>query len=442
VCSFIFTNQELREESGYNNYMKPRGPDHTETGRFEGLWYTHNLLSITGEVVPQPLFDKRTMVMFNGEIYNYRDFGDYRSDVECIIPLYREYGLDFVKHLDGEFSIILYDADAGQVVIARDAFGTKPLFVANDGEDWGYATYPSALKALGFKEIYPIESNIAFMTGIVGNYALMKGLSTKHFDFSLHQTVASCEPWVEAFERAIEKRAITNVTKKIFMGLSSGYDSGAIAAELLHKGVDFQTYTVQYDKENKDVLRKRAGLLGSRYHQIDWDALQALRTRARVINKIEPYKLNLTIEGINYVVPMFSDSGSQKMHLVCEQAALDGAKIYLSGQGADEIISDYGFNGQKKFPHSCFGGMFPIDLATIFPWASFYGSTQRSYLMKEELIAGAYGLEARYPFLDPEVVQAFLNTTVEIKNSYYKSVIDHYLRNRYFPYQVGQKIGF
>ena len=84
---------------------------------------------------------------------------------------------------------------------------------------------------------------------------------------------------------------------------------------------------------------------------------------------------------------------------ICQLASKEGYKIYLSGQGADEIISDYGHNGNKFYPHSQFGGLFPDELQSVFPWRSFYGGSQFAYINKEECIAGAYGIETRYPFL-------------------------------------------
>jgi asparagine synthetase B (glutamine-hydrolysing) len=128
--------------------------------------------------------------------------------------------------------------------------------------------------------------------------------------------------------------------------------------------------------------------------------------------------------------------------LICDQARSEGFKIYLSGSGADEIISDYGYGGNKIFPHSNFGGLFPEDLSTIFPWASFYGSTMQSYLAKEEYVSGSYGIEGRYPFLDRDVVQEFLWLTADLKNSKYKSCIDEYLMRNQYPYQAGVKTGF
>ena len=58
----------------------------------------------------------------------------------------------------------------------------------------------------------------------------------------------------------------------------------------------------------------------------------------------------------------------------------------LTGSGADETMTDYGFNGVRFATHSQFGGRYPNDTAlqSLFPWADFYGGSQRAYLAKDE----------------------------------------------------------
>jgi asparagine synthetase B (glutamine-hydrolysing) len=136
------------------------------------------------------------------------------------------------------------------------------------------------------------------------------------------------------------------------------------------------------------------------------------------------------------------DRGSAWISFICSHAIKEDRKIYLSGSGADEIFSDYGFNGRKFAQHSNFGGLFPNDLKTIFPWNSFYKSSQESYLAKEEYTSGIYGIETRYPFLDKKVVQEFLLLDNRLKNSQYKSVLDNYFMKNNFSFSRGQKIGF
>ena len=136
------------------------------------------------------------------------------------------------------------------------------------------------------------------------------------------------------------------------------------------------------------------------------------------------------------------DKASVGLAAICDRAAKREQKIYFSGQGADEIISDYGFNGDKIYDHSSFGGKFPKDLEGFFPWHSFYDGTQIQYLNKEEYVAGSFGIETRYPFLDKDLVQEFLWLSVELKNKQYKAPLHHYLQINNFPFEVGIKTGF
>ncbi len=97
---------------------------------------------------------------------------------------------------------------------------------------------------------------------------------------------------------------------------------------------------------------------------------------------------------------------------------------------------------KKIYKHSGFGGLFPADLNGFFPWHSFWDGTQIQYLAKEEYIAGHYGIETRYPFLDKDLVQEFLWLSADLKNSKYKSALDEYLKVNGFPYQPSEKRGF
>ena len=137
-----------------------------------------------------------------------------------------------------------------------------------------------------------------------------------------------------------------------------------------------------------------------------------------------------------------SDNASIGLYKIFQHANISGHKVYLSGQGGDEIYSDYGFQGDRFKCCSMFGGLFPQQLEGFFPWKNFYGSTQRAFLDKEEILCGMHGIESRYPFLDREVVQEFLWLTSELKNCYYKAPIHQYMAKYQYPFDVGKKIGF
>jgi len=134
--------------------------------------------------------------------------------------------------------------------------------------------------------------------------------------------------------------------------------------------------------------------------------------------------------------------GSHNLAAIYKEAISQGYKVAISGQGADEIISDYGWNGKKLAKTSGFGGFFPDDLTQIFPYRNFYNGAQVKYLNKEECVGGSFGIETRYPFLDKLLVQEFLWLRPELKNRSYKAPVEWYLDENKFPYEKGKKIGF
>ena len=106
--------------------------------------------------------------------------------------------------------------------------------------------------------------------------------------------------------------------------------------------------------------------------------------------------------------------------------------------------------GKSIYSNSNFNGLFPENLEEIFPkhpndksceWYSFYNYTQKSFLGKEEIISGLYGIEGRYPYLDKDVVQEYINLTAKLKNSNYKAPMKYLFEKLNYPYEE-KKIGF
>jgi asparagine synthetase B (glutamine-hydrolysing) len=446
MCSFIFTNTNIGDLKFVNQLTRLRGPDHTSQVHNGAFTFIHNLLSITGAFTPQPTVsaDNQIFCLFNGEIYNYRELGDFCNDSRCLIPLYEAHGPDFIRHLDGEFSIVLADFKTSLLVFTTDVFGTKPLWLAREGRFVGAATYRSPLQRLGFNHIQKLAANTSLLMDL-NTLEIRDRKKVFEFDVS-NQEKTDFDDWTRAFAHAIRKRAVTNVREKIFIGLSSGYDSGAIACELNRQKVPFKAYSI-LGNENRAVLAARNARLNGTGTVEPLSINEAQRRAAHdfIVENTEPFKYRTYSSSSDYNefnLSLQDDHGANSLSFVCSRAASEGRKIYLSGQGADEIFSDYGFNGHKIYPHSNFGGLFPEDLRSIFPWPSFYESSQLSYLTKEEYVAGAYGLEARYPYLDPTVVQEFLWLDHRLKNKWYKSVLHNYLAQKNFPFAPNQKIGF
>ncbi len=241
------------------------------------------------------------------------------------------------------------------------------------------------------------------------------------YDWDLNQYKDNYDDWIMAFEKAVKKRAAPGC----FIGLSSGYDSGAIACELLKQKMDFKAYILE-GKEDTKILEERMKLL----------------TNFEYIDQTNNFREELTwvktqIEDFQYKLPrkdVKNETAWSGLSRICRLAHKEGRKVYLSGQGGDEIISDYSLTPYM----STFKGKFPDKL---FIWNNFYDGAQYSYLGKEEYVAGSHSIETRYPFLDRDVVQEFLWLTPELKNRHYKAPIHEYLMRNNFPNLYNKKIG-
>lgn len=481
MCGILFTTKDL---NNFNidevlEFLKRRGPDHTEHKHINGYNFIHVLLSMTGvNYTIQPFVYGDIVIMYNGEIYNYKEFGDFNSDGECIIECYKKHGDDFVTKLEGEFAILLVDFSKDVLYYSTDIFSIKPLWFAQDNNDIGICSYESSLKSLGYQNIKQIEANTTIKMKLSTRKILTKQTV---YDFDLTQYKTTFDDWNKAFENAIIKRTF-GLKHKVFIGLSGGYDSGLISCVLNKLDIDYTAYTILGSEDIK-LINKRHGLLkrGEIIDVTQDDFLnqhEYLKNHSEeyllkidngeqdqyniLINKIKHFQNSTTGKNIdefktlvkkahslqkkinyrNNSQTVTADNGAIGMSYICSLAKPNNQIIYLSGSGADEIISDYGFNKVKHYGHSTIGGYFPKNLSSIFPWKNFFGNTQRAYLMKEETVTGTWGVEGRYPFLDKQVVQEFLWLSNELKNKHYKSTIYNYLTSHNYPFEENQKVGF
>ncbi len=402
MCGFIACK---KQKVGTNHFIKKRGEDLTVEQTINGVRFVHNLLHITGELNQQPFIDGDIVCVYNGEIYNY-DF--VKSDGENLIPLYKEYGIFFPRMLEGEFAIALYDFARGLAIYSTDTFRTKPIWMNDDG----VASYKSGL----FNPSNPVPPNTIVVKNLDTNNNSYYRLH--EFDFQ-HQYKEHFDDWIAAFELSVKVRA----SQPVFIGLSSGYDSGAIHCALMRQNLKHKCYSIR-GSENPEILM-------ARNEPLPFTEEEYLKAYKYILDNAEDYEY----EYYNMGGTVKKDPASVGMSHIFKHAKSAGYRIYLSGQGADEILSDY-----AKWPmQSDLKGHFP---ETLKPWTNFFGGTQQAYLGKEEHVAGAYSLEGRYPFLDNHVVQEFLWLSQDLKNSAYKAPIREYLKRNNYPFKEDEKIGF
>ena len=496
-CSFIASTLPLLQHnfSYINYYLRFRGPHYTGTKSVEGFTMAHNLLWQTGAMTPQPFAsaDNQVLALFNGEIYNYhaleaelRPSGPpYTSDGQCVIEAYKKWGDAFTQHFDGEFAIVLFDLEASKLLVSTDPFGVKPLFAAVHGDDFGVASYRSGLERAGHTAIEQLGANTMHLYAFDKVAVAGGGSRPAHFrhvrnrplvSWDVRQHKHDTEAWEAAFEEAVAKRT-AGLIHQLFLPLSSGYDSGAIHLALLRLGVPHATYSIVGMEKLRDQQMIEARLTFAR----SFTSAQRSKSGGRPISSAgepprESHVLSLnrsafrgTMSHLNHVCerytyrtprwskitltrpefvagtrvgttvkPMFpTDTAAVGVGHICGLARQREQLTLLTGSGADETMTDYGFNGVRYGMQSQFGGYWPGDeqLRRIFPWENFVNGSQRNYLAKDEYVTGAYGVEGRFPFLDAKLVQEGLYLAPVLKNTYYKAGAQLYMRRHGYPYE-------
>jgi asparagine synthetase B (glutamine-hydrolysing) len=458
MCSFIFfrsptliPEERLRDA---NRFAQPRGPDRTTVTQVRErdshhVVMLHNLLDISGTAAQQPIELKTSETtlhaLFNGEIYNFCDFGAFSSDTQCILPAWLQYGMECGTKLDGEYAIVIYDEARQQLAVLTDTFMTKPVYYGLDPHagTCGVATCASSLQVLGLTDVTMCRPNsllVINFSGVTPNVQLTEEV----FEFQLAQTSTNFDAWSAAFLNAVERRARHGRHRPVVF-LSSGYDSGAICLAMNLLGIGYDTFSIAAG-ENVDLLeqriaRNKQSSAGQAFMHPGLSSTDVSEIRADIKCSVEPFTY-LHEDQPGCVSDLQHDGGALGAFYLANWARKEGRCVNLSGAGADEILSDYGWNGSKFYNHSQFGGHFPEDLNGFFPWKKFYDDTQRSYLFKDEFILGRWGVEGRYPFLDRGVVQAFLSLMPKLKNQQYKAPLEHFLQRHGYPFEKKRKRGF
>lgn len=439
MCGIIISSVDIKNKDNVYKYVKNRGPDRTHEVTHNGINFVHFLLHLTGELTVQPLIEDDIACIFNGEIYNYKDIdSDSKSDVYSIIKAYKTYGDDFIKKLDGEFVIILFDFNKNKLIISSDIFKTKPLFYKIDKEDIVISSYMSVCKKIKKQKYESMQPNETLIFDLITREKI-KTLNVHKFD--LVQKKTNYDDYIKAFEKAVLKRyperSIPLVT------LSSGLDSGAIAC-CLNKFNKDSLYISIPTNEHNGVINGRKKILGENHLIINLADSEKKYWKQDLNNNCEKFfwdwRYHKKLNHIDNGFDMGSMLGKSKIIDVSKKNNKE-IRVLFSGIGADEIMAHNSY-------YSCGWGnvdYFPDKLEDVYPWANFYNGSMKNYLMGDEYVGGCYSYETRYPFCDKDVVQEFLWLKPELKNIYkgccYKPPLLYYLETEKFPFHI-KKLGF
>ena len=352
-----------------------RGPDGHRQQLFSDnrCLLGHNRLAIIDlEGGAQPLAneDQSVWAVCNGEIYNYVELRENliaaghhfrtQSDCEVLVHLFEDKGKDLLNDLEGMFAFALFDARRGELFLARDRFGEKPLYWARlPGGGLAFASEMKALLAMPSGDLrLDIAAIAQFLatryvpaprTHVQGIRKLRAGesislgpsanlLSTRFWSPELFvngnegSRVPSVEEAVEGvrerFREAVRIRLRSDVPVGAF--LSGGIDSTAVACDVreLLPAARFSTFCASFDDEQLDeapFARQIATHLDSDHHEVHFSPRELLPLFEDLID--------------HYDEP-FADVSMFPTFAVCRAARQD-CKVMLSGDGGDECFAGY-----------------------------------------------------------------------------------------------------
>ncbi len=354
--------------------VRHRGPDDLGQVEFtsDKLSFGHRRLSIIdlgGSRQPMTSSNNRFTIVFNGEIYNYKQLRENlgypfqtQGDTETLLALWEQEGAGSLKRLRGQFAFAIWDSDLKKLSFATDAFGILPLFVYDDGETLAFSSSANSLAAHFPKAIENQNQIISLLTtravvapetvylgirrlppGALWTY----GVDTKKETFwnrswneiPPNRTEATDQK-VKSLLHHLNQAADRAITSDVEIGvfLSGGIDS-ALIAKLAQDRLPYRlnAYTAFWPEDKKsseiDQAKTAAGVLGLKHHEIAitsstwWDGfIESSRRREGPL--AEPADV------IFYLLAL---------------RAKEDVKVVLTGEGSDEFFGGYPKNQIERY---------------------------------------------------------------------------------------------
>lgn len=343
--------------------------------------------------------DSAQVIIYNGEIYNFQELKNGVKDIkwksgtdtEVILGLYRQFGLSFLKDLNGMFAFAIYDKNKKRIVLARDRFGIKPLYYYIDEQS--NLLFASELKPLLFNCSAKITLDIAAIQSLfhllyiegertpfnevkklpIGSY-LIYDLETKKLDISKYYEFqfsdnglpeSQCIDHIaDLLAESIKMHLISDVPVGAL--LSGGVDSSLMVAMMTRYSKDILTYSVGYNNKLFDESRF-FNLVANQYHTKHHHTLLCDNELGFLIDEVcsildEP--IGDTSVFLNFFIFGFASKS---------------VKVCLSGLGGDELFAGYNrYLACKMLP--VYFGMPKIFRQVILSIISLLPSSRHNHL--------------------------------------------------------------
>jgi asparagine synthase (glutamine-hydrolysing) len=351
-----------------------RGPD------AEGIWTSpdgsgrirlgHRRLSIIdlSAAANQPFVKDGLVLVFCGEIYNYRDLRaelqaagvGFRtsSDTEVLLEAWRRWGPGSLRRMRGMFAFALFDERTGTLVLARDNFGIKPLFYTLRGGGLAFASELKGLRPLlgdrpqvdltavvaslmyywipedhcVYQGVHKLPAGCWLEIGPDGRHRLERYYDPRTELAAPSDRRVDVEGLREVLEDSIAAHLVADVPISTF--LSGGLDSSLITVLATRHNRDIDSYTISFRPEDRrfeampddlSYARKLAARHGIRLHEVE----------------IAPDVADLLPRMVHSLDEPIGDAAAINAFLICQAARDAGVKVLLSGMGADELFGGY-----------------------------------------------------------------------------------------------------
>ena len=320
-----------------------------------------SIIDLAGGHQPMSNQTGTVWVVFNGEIYNFRDLRREleqlghnfrtRSDTEVIVHAYEEWGVGALQHLNGMFALAIWDEAKQRLMLARDRAGVKPLYYHLED---GRIAFGSEIRAVvagldARPSLDPVAVNLFLRyrytpapltlyreirklapgTCVVVEQGSVRIERWWQYDTApVDRTPATAiEELTALYERAVERQLVSDVPLGLL--LSGGVDSGLLLALMNRHGVNWRSFTVGFGAAFEDDELALAGRTARHFDsphtdiQIDQNTFE--QSLSRIISIVEEPVASPSI------VPMF---------FLC-RIARERVKVALMGQGPDELFGGY-----------------------------------------------------------------------------------------------------
>ncbi len=453
--------------------MERGGPDNQEYTSLEtpsGQWAVlgHNRLSIIdlSDDSNQPMNRKNLHILFNGEIYNYKELiakhelkCRTQGDTEVILELFLKLGVQAFSELDGEYAIVIYNQTTGDVYATRDPLGIKPLYWVDRNQlvlasevkgilpfiraDYSQEqienilTYGYPLNGTAFDGIRMIPPGDIFVFNENGHFLKEHIINNPKAIAELfeHRTyfpkeVSREQRLRDVIEKAVVKRMIADVP--VSVTLSGGVDSAIITGLMARHSKDpIKTYTIGFKGLGNEFEQARKV---SDYFKTDHTEVE-----------IDPEDILTNINEIIYALEDPMDRGSSTYTYFLGQSIKE--KVTLIGEGADELFGGYNrhmellpeniedyktkylkvftgyadnLQGEYMYDYEDMNSVLAMDLMNEIP---------NYHTMRIDKLMMANGIEARVPYLDPEVVKVAIDISFRHKVNPKKKILRTSFKN-------------